>query len=154
MVELREHANRLEQENERLWARLETNGVENPQVTAQPIPLTREDKGKGPALPDHSDHPEDDKHSSDNSLLPRRSPPQNNAEAKSKKRPPRQSNRTVSVAHRRTLDSRDRPRSELAPEYIFVRFEGMAPQFPPEQYPFEAPLALCATFYPPYPGVV
>ena len=89
MAELREHANHLLQENKRLRARLETNGVENPQVAAQPIPLTREDKGKGPALPDHGDHPADDEHSSDSSSLPRRPPPQNNVEAESKKRPPR-----------------------------------------------------------------
>ena len=60
MVELREHGNHLLQENERPRARLETNGVENPQVAAQPIPLTRADKGKGPALLDHNDHPADD----------------------------------------------------------------------------------------------
>ena len=56
MVELREHANRLQQDKERLRARLETNGVQNPQVAAQPIPLTMADNGKGPALTDHSDH--------------------------------------------------------------------------------------------------
>ena len=38
MAELREHANHLQQENERLRARLETNGIENPQGAAQPIP--------------------------------------------------------------------------------------------------------------------
>ena len=75
MTELREHANHLLQENERLRIRLETNGVENPQVATQPIPLTRVDKGKGPALPDHSDHPADDEHSSESSPLPRRPPP-------------------------------------------------------------------------------
>ena len=37
MAELREHVNRLQQENEGLWARLETNGVEIPQGTAQPV---------------------------------------------------------------------------------------------------------------------
>ena len=88
MTELREHANRLQQENERLRACLETNGVENPQGAAQPVPLTWADKGKGPALPDHSDHSEDDELSSDSSPLPCRSPPQNNAEAQSRKRPP------------------------------------------------------------------
>ena len=149
-AKLREHANRLQQENERLRARLETNGVENPQVAAQPIPLTRADKGKGPALPDHSDHPAYDKHSSDSSPLPHRSSPQNNEEAESRKRPPCQSSRAVSVTHRRTRReaSRDRPRSELAPEYISARFGGMAPQFSLEQYPFRAPLALRATFFP------
>ena len=89
MVKLREHANSLQQENEHLRTRLETKGVENPQGAAQPIPLTWADKGKGPALLDHSDHPADDELSLDNSPLPRRSPPQNNAEAESRKRPPR-----------------------------------------------------------------
>ena len=75
MAELREHANCLQQKNEHLRGRLETNGVKNPQGATQPVPLTREDKGKGPALPDHSDHPADDELSSDSSPLPRRSPP-------------------------------------------------------------------------------
>ena len=100
IAELCEHANHLQQENERLWARLETNGVENPQGAAQPVPLTRANKGKGLVLPDHNDHPADDEFSSDSSLLPRRSPPQNNAEAESRKRPPRQSSRAISVARR------------------------------------------------------
>ena len=122
MAELREHANRLQQENKRLWARLETNGVKNPQGVAQPVPLTQENKGKGPTLPDHSDYLADDELSSDSSPLPRRSPPQNNAEAESRKRPPSQSSRTVSVVCRRMRReaSRDRPRSELALEYIYI----------------------------------
>ena len=91
---------------------------------------------------------------SDSSLLPRRPPPQNNVEAESRKRPPSQSSRAVSVAHCRTRReaSSDRPRSKLAPEYISARFGGMAPQFPPEQYLFGAPPALRATFYPPVRG--
>ena len=44
MAELLEHANHLQQENECLRARLETNEVENPQGVAQPVPLTLEDK--------------------------------------------------------------------------------------------------------------
>ena len=154
MAELREHANHLQQENEHLRARLETNGVKNPQGATQLVPLTRVDKGKGPALLDHSDHPADDELSLNSSPLPRRSPPQNNAEPESRKKPPRQSSRAISVARRRMRReaSRDRPRSELAPEYIFARFGGMAPQFPPEQYPFGAPPALHATFYPPVRG--
>ena len=87
MAELREHANHLLQENESLQACLETNGVENPQG-ATPVPLTRADKGKGPALPDHSDHPADDEHSSYSSPLPCPPPPQNNTEAEFRKRPP------------------------------------------------------------------
>ena len=48
--------------------------------------------------------------------------------------------------------NRDRPHSELAPEYISALLGGMAPQFLLEQYPFVAPLALHATFYPPVRG--
>ena len=116
MVELREHANHFQQENERLRACLKTNGVENPQGVAQREPLTQADKSKGAALPDHSDHPTDDEFSSDSSPLPRRSSPQNNAEAKSIKRPPRQSSRVINgtrIGMRREA-SRDRPRSEFA----------------------------------------
>ena len=88
MAELRERVNHLQQENERLRTRLETDRVENPQGVAQPVPLTRADKGKEPTLPDHNDHPADDEFSSDSSPLPRSSPPQNNAEVESRKRPP------------------------------------------------------------------
>ena len=75
MAELHEHANHLQQENERLRAHLKTNGVENPQGAAQPVPLTWANKGKRPALPDHSDQSADDEFSSDNSPLPHRSLP-------------------------------------------------------------------------------
>ena len=75
MAELREHANRLQQENEHLRTRLETNRPENPQGATQHVTLTPSNKGKEPVLPDHSDHPADDEFSSDNSPLPRRSPP-------------------------------------------------------------------------------
>ena len=91
MAELRERANHLQWENEHLRTRLETNKVENPQGVAQPVHLTQENKGKEPAPPNHSDHLTDDEFSSDSSPLPRRSPPQNNAEAESRNRPPRQS---------------------------------------------------------------
>ena len=150
MAELREHANHLQQENECLRAHLETNGVENPQGATQPVPLTRADKAKRPALPNHSDQPVDDEFSSNGSPLPHRSPPQNNVEAESRKRPPGQSSRANSGARRRMRReaSRDRPRSELASEHIYARFGDMAPQFLPEQHPFEAPPALHAMFYP------
>ena len=134
MAELREHANHLQQKNQHLRTRLETNGVENPHGAAQPVSLTRADKGKEPALPDYSDHPVDDEFSSDSSILPRLSPPQNNTEAKSRKRPLCQANRAISGARRHTRReaSRDKPHSELAPERISTRFGGMTPQFLPE----------------------
>ena len=96
VAKLFEHANQLQQDNEHLRARLETNGVKNPQGAAQHEPLTRVDKGKGAALPDHSDHPEDDVFSSDSSPLPHHLSPQNKAEDESRKRPPRQSSRAIS----------------------------------------------------------
>ena len=40
MAELREHVNRLQQENERLRTRLKTNKAENPQGATQHVPLT------------------------------------------------------------------------------------------------------------------
>ena len=154
MVELCEHVNRLQQENERLRTRLETNRAENPQGVAQHVPLTQTNKGKEPALPDHSDPSENDELSSDSSPLPHRSPPQNNVEAESRKRPPRHSNRAISGTPRRMRReaSRDRPHSELALEHMSTRFGGMAPQFLPAQYLFGAVLAPHAALYPPVRG--
>ena len=150
MAELHEHANRLQQENERLRTHLETNRAENPQAAAQHVPLTQKNKCKEPALPDHSDPPADDKLSLDSSLLPRRSPPQNNEEAESKKRPPRHSSQVISGTRRRMRReaSRDKPHSELAPEHMSTRFGGMAPQFLPAQHLFEVAPASHATLYP------
>ena len=87
-----------------------------------------------------SDPPADDELSSGNSSLLDRSPPLNNAEAESKKRPPRRSNRSVSGAHCRVRReaNRDRRHSELAPEYVPIRLGGMATQFPPMHHPFGA----------------
>ena len=76
MAELREHANHLQQENKCLRTCLETNRAENPQGSAQHVPLTQTNKGKEPTLPDHSDPPSNDELSSDSSPLPRHSPPQ------------------------------------------------------------------------------
>ena len=50
MAELREHANRLQQENERLRSRLETN-----RGPTQPAPPVHLNKGKEPAFPNKSD---------------------------------------------------------------------------------------------------
>ena len=47
--------------------------------------------------------------------------------------------------------SRDRPRSKLAPKLYICSIRGHGP-LPPEQYPFGAPPALHATFYPPVRG--
>ena len=108
--------------------------------------------GKELVLPDHSDHQADDEFSSDSSPLPRRSPPLSNAEAKSRKKPHCQSSRAMSGArHRmRKEDSRDRLRSELAPEHIATQFGGTP--FLPARYPSEALPAPHAAPYPPVWG--
>ena len=150
MSELREHANCLQQENERLRTHLETNWAENLQEAPQHVPLTRTNKGKEPSLPDHSDPPANDELSSYSSPLHYHSPPQNNAEVESRKRPPRHSNRAISGTRRRMQReaSRDRPYSELAPEHMPTWFEGVAPQLLPTQYQFGATPTLHATSYP------
>ena len=154
MAELREPADRLQQENDRLRTRLESNRPDNPQGVAQNVPLARENKGKEPILPDHSDHQADDELSSDSSPLPRLSPPLSNAKAESRNRPPRQSNRAMSGARRRMRkeDSKDRPRSELALEHIATRFEGTVPPFLHARYPSGALPAPRVAPYPPVRG--
>ena len=157
MAELREHANHLQQENERLRAYLETNGVENPQGAAQHVPLTRADKGKGVALPDHGDHPADDEFFSDSSPLPHRSSPQNNAEVEFKKRPSLQSSKAISGTCRRMRKERPVEIGPVRnwPRNIYLPGSDLCPpppQFSPERYPFGIPPPLHATFYPPVRG--
>ena len=154
MAELREHVNRLQQENERLRIRLETNQAENLQEAPQHVPPTWTNKGKEPTLLDHSDPPTDDELSSGSSPLLRHSPPRSNAEAESRKRPPRHSSRAISGTHRRTRReaNRDRPHSELAPEHMPTWVGGMAPQFLLAQYPYGVPPALNVASYPPVRG--
>ena len=60
MVELLERADHLQQENDCLRIRLESSRPENPKGVTQNEPLARENKGKEPVLPDHSDHQADD----------------------------------------------------------------------------------------------
>ena len=118
MAELREHVYHLQQENDRLQTDLESSRPENPKGVAQNEPLARANKGKKPVLPDHSDHRDDDKLSSNSSLLPRHSPPLSNAEAESRNRPPCQSSRAMSGTRRRIRKEDNRPRSQLAPEQM------------------------------------
>ena len=129
MAELCENAKRLQQENERMRTRLETNRGDNSKGPIHPAPPAQPNKGKEPILMGESDPPTDDELSSGNSSLLTRSPPQNIAEAESKKRPPLQSNRTVSGARCRVRReaNKDRHHSKLAPEYMPIRPGGMAP---------------------------
>ena len=138
MAELCEHTNRLQQANEFLRTRLETNQGENSRGPIHHAPPTQPNKGKEPILMGESDPLADDKLSSGSSPLLDRSPPQNNTEAESKKRPPRRSSQSVSGMRRRVRReaSRDIRHSKLAPEYVPFRLRGMAPQFPPAHHPF------------------
>ena len=85
-----------------MHTQLEADRGENTQGHTHPAPPIHPSKGKEPILPGDSDRPVDDELSSSSSPLPHLSPPQNNAEAESRKRPPRRSNRFVSGMHRRT----------------------------------------------------
>ena len=133
---------------------METNRAENPQGATQHVSLTKSNKGKEPALPDHSDPLADDELSSDISPFPHRSSPQNNVEAESRKIPHCRSSRAISGTRHwmRREANRDRPHSELAPEHISTRFGGMAPQFLPTQYPCRVAPAQHAASYPPVRG--
>ena len=129
MAELRDHVNRLQQENGRLRTQLEADQGENTQGHTYPAPSVQPSKGKEPILLGDSDSPADDELSSGSSPLPHLSPPQNNTEAESRKRPPRHSSRFVSGMRRRTRREvgRDKHHSELAPENMLAWHGGMVP---------------------------
>ena len=79
MAELRDHANRLQQENDRLRTRLEAYLGKNTRGHTHPAPPVQPSKGKEPILPSDSDPPANDKLSSGSSPLLDLLPPQNNA---------------------------------------------------------------------------
>ena len=87
MTELREHANHMQQKNELLRTRLETNRGDNSKGPVHPAPPPQPNKGKEPILMGESDPSTDDELSSSSSPLLALSPPQKNVEAESKKRP-------------------------------------------------------------------
>ena len=129
MAELREHANRFREDNERLRTRLEAIQAKKSRGPPHPLPPSRPDKGKEAAAPDDIDLPADDELSFDSSSLLRRSPSPNAAEAQSRKRPPRRPSRSISTAQRRVRReaSRDRCQSEPAHEYVPERPGGVTP---------------------------
>ena len=92
MVELRNHANHLQQENDLLWACLEEDQGENARESSHPAPPVKQNKDKEPILPGDSDAAVDDELSSGSSSLPDLSLPKNNMEAESRKRPSCRSN--------------------------------------------------------------
>ena len=101
MAELRNCADRLQQENDRLRARLEEDRGENARESNHHAPLVKQNRGKEPILLGESDAAADDELSSGSSPLPDLSPLKNNVEAELRKRPPRRSNRSVSGKHQR-----------------------------------------------------
>ena len=138
MVELREHANRLQKDNERLRTRLEACQADKSWGPPRPPPPSCHDKGKEVAVLDDINLSADEELSSDSSPLPRRSPSPNAVEAQSRKRPPRRPSRSISTAQRRVRReaSKDRHQSEPAHEYAPERPGGVAPQVPSMYPPF------------------
>ena len=88
MVELRNRADHLQQENDRPRARLEEDRGENARGSSHPAPPINQNRGKEPILPSDSDATTDDESSSGSSSIHDLSPTKNNMEAKSRKRPP------------------------------------------------------------------
>ena len=138
VAELREHANRLREDNERLRTRLEACQAEKSRGPPHPLPPSRPKKGKEAAVPDDIDLPANDELSFDSSLLPRRSPSPNAAEAQSRKRPPRRPSRSINTTQRRVQReaNRDRRQSEPAHEYAPKRPKGFDPPVPSMYPPF------------------
>ena len=99
MAKLRNRVDGLQQENDGLQARLEEDQGENAQGSSHPTPLVKQNIGKEPIRPGDSDAATDDELSYSSSPLPDLSPPKNNVEAESRKRPPRSSNLSVNSMH-------------------------------------------------------
>ena len=75
MAELQSRVDHLQQENDRLWARLEEDRGENARGSSHPAPPVKQNKGKEPILPGDNDAVADDELSSGSSLLPNLPPP-------------------------------------------------------------------------------
>ena len=97
-----------------------------------PFPPSRPSKGKEVVAPDDVDLPADDELSSGSSPLPRRLPSLNAAEAHSRKRPPRRSNRSISVARRwvRREPNMDQRPPTPAHQYVPDQVGGFPPPMP------------------------
>ena len=132
MAKLRRCADHLQQENDRLRARLEEDWVENAQGSSHLAPPVKQNKGKKPIRPDNNNAAADDELYFGSSLLPDLPPPMNNVEDESRKRPPRHSSRSVSGIPpwvQREF-SRERRQMEQAPENIPTWHRGVALSLP------------------------
>ena len=107
----------------------------------RPLHPSRPGKGKEVATPDDVDLPADDELSSNNFLLLRRSPSPNAVEAQSRKRPPCQPSRSISVVRPwvRRKPSRDQRLSTPAHRYVPDQAGGLPPPAPSMYPPFGAP---------------
>ena len=117
---------------------MEASQAEQSREPPRPFPPSRPGKGKGITAQNDIDLPSDDELSSDSSPLPLHSPSPNAAEAHSRKRPPRQPNRSVSIARRQVWREPNRGQRPLTP----------VPQYAPnraEVFPPPGP-----SIYPPY----
>ena len=138
VAELREHANRLQEDNESLRTRLEAFQADKSRGPPHPLLPSRPDKGKEASVPDDIDLLADDELSSESSLLPRHSPSPNAAEAQSKKSPPCRPIQSISIVQRRVQREANRDRRQLEPahEYAPERHGGVISQVPSMYPPF------------------
>ena len=139
MAELREQANRLREKNERLRTQLEAGRAGQSREHPHPFPPSRTGKGKEVAVPDDIDLSADDELSSGSSPLLRRSPSPNAVEAHLRKRLPRRSSQSISVARRRVRrePSKDQRPLTPAPQYVPDRAGGFPPPVPSMYLPYE-----------------
>ena len=126
MAELRNCADHLQQENDRLWARLEEDWSENARGSSHPI---NKIKARSPSWEIVMQQ-----RTTSYPLVALRfliCPPQR-VEVESRKRPSRHSSRSVSGMHRRVRReiSRERQQSEHALENVPIWHKGVAPSLP------------------------
>ena len=138
VVELREQANLLREENEHLRTQLEASRGEQSREPPRPFPHFRPDKGKEAAVLNDIDLLVDDELSSGSSPLLHRSPSLNAVEAHSRKRPPRRSSLSISVARHRVLREPNKDQRPPTPAHQYV---------PDRTWGFPRPVTI---MYPPF----
>ena len=143
MTKLRNLVECLQQKNNRLLARLKEDRGENALRSSHLTPLVKQNRGKEPIMPGDSVPTTDDELSSGSSPLPDLSPPKNNVETESRKRPPCCSSRSVSSMHRRVRReiSREQRQLEQAPENVPTWHRDVAPPLLSMYPTFEVVLA-------------
>ena len=110
MAELQSRADHLQEENDRMRARMEGEQIENARGSSHPTPSNEQNKGKELIRPDDRNTVADDELFFDSSPLLDVPPPKNNVEAESRKKPPPRSSRSVSGLPRRVRKEFSRER--------------------------------------------